>query len=212
MSDKPIRQRVGIFGGSFDPIHIGHLLIAEQAREQLRLDQIRFIPAAVSPLKQGRQPVDAKHRVEMVRLAVGGNPFFTVDDRELRRGGTSYTVDTLKELKSELPHSDLCFLMGADSLAEFHLWREPELICQLAFVVVVARGGHPPPDLKSLARYLPADQQDELESHLIFMPQLEISSRDIRHRFGARQSVRYLVPAAVEAYMNHHALYAVTAS
>ncbi len=207
MSDEPIRQRVGVFGGTFDPIHLGHLLIAEQSREQLRLEQVRFIPAAIAPHKQGRQAADAKHRVEMIRLAIGGNPHFCVDERELKRGGTSYTVDTLRELKSEMPDAELFFLMGADSLAELHTWRDPEAICQLAFVAIIARGGQPLPDLLQLARFLPAAQHETLTSHLVRMPQIEISSTDIRDRAGSGKSIRYLVPAAVEAYLMHHAVY-----
>lgn len=212
MSSAAIRQRVasqriGVYGGSFDPIHLGHLLIAELAREQLNLAEIRFIPAAVSPLKQSQQPIDAKHRVEMIRLAIGGNAHFKLDERELRRGGASFTVDTLSELKSEHPEAELVFLMGADSLADFHLWREPARICELAFVAVVARGGKPAPDLQLLKKYLPVNQQAELSTHLIHAPQIEISSTEIRQRTLHGSSIRYQVPAAVEAYIAAAQLY-----
>lgn len=207
MSDKPLRQRIGVFGGSFDPIHLGHLLIAENSREQLQLSQVRFIPAATAPHKQDRQTADAVHRVAMLRLAVGGNAYFAVDERELKRGGTSYTVDTLRELKAEIPDAELIFLMGADSLAELHTWREPHSICQLAFVAIIGRGGEMEPDLQQLARYLPAESREPLTDHLVTMPQLEISSTDIRRRIATGQSIRYLVPAAVEAYVRQHAVY-----
>jgi nicotinate-nucleotide adenylyltransferase len=207
MSKPALPPRIGILGGSFDPIHLGHLLIAEFAREQLHLSEVRFIPAALSPLKQNRQPTEPKHRAAMVRLAIGGNPHFRLDERELNRGGTSYTVDTLTELKAENPTAELVFIMGADSLAELSAWREPARICELAFVAVVARGGRPAPDLETLQRYLPADQVADAERHLVLLPQLEISSTDLRQRVRLGQSIRYQVPAAVEAYIASAKLY-----
>lgn len=211
MSEPAIRQRetqrVGILGGTFDPIHIAHLLMAEHAREQLNLSEIRFIPAAISPLKQDKQPTDAKHRIEMIRLAIGGNAHFKLDEREQRRVGPSYTVDTLTELKSEIPEAELVFLMGADSLADLPAWREPARICELAFLAVAARGGRPAPDLEQLRRYLPKDQIANAAEHLLYLPQLEISSTDIRHRVRIGKSIRYQVPAAVEAYIAAMDLY-----
>lgn len=207
MSETTVRQRVGIYGGSFDPIHLGHLLIAEFVREQLNLSEVRFVPAAVSPLKQTQQPTESKHRVEMIRLAIGGNANFKLDERELRRGGPSYTVDTLAELKAELPEADLVFLMGADSLADLHAWREPERICELAFLAIVARGGRPDPDLDKLQKYLPKEQAGRAVEHLIRAPQLEISSTEIRERVRQGKSIRYQVTAAVEAYIAAAELY-----
>lgn len=200
-------KRIGVYGGSFDPIHLGHLLIAEIAREQLNLSEVLFIPAAVSPLKQSQQPTDPKHRVEMIRLAIGGNSHFRLDERELRRGGASYTVDTLTELNAEFDDAELVFMMGADSLVDFHAWREPAKICELAFVAVVARGGQPAPDLELLRRYLPKEQSVEVNSHLVHVPQIEISSTEIRRRVLAGQTIRYQVTAAVEAYIAAARLY-----
>lgn len=207
MSESSVRQRVGIYGGSFDPIHQVHLLIAEQAREQLRLDQVRFIPAYVAPHKLQHRAAEGKHRAEMIRLAIGGNPQFQLDERELQRGGTSFTVDTLTELHSEMPHCELVFIMGADSLAEFHTWREPAKICELAFVAVLARGGQTLPDMRLLLRYLPEAQHTQIAQHLLEMPQMELSSTDIRERVRARRSIRYQVPAAVAAYIDQMGLY-----
>ncbi len=207
MSDSPLRQRIGLFGGTFDPIHLGHLLIAEHAREYLQLDQVRFLPAATAPHKQHQRATDAKQRWEMVQLAVGGNPFFYADDRELRRGGTSYTVDTLREIKGELPQAELFFLMGADSLEELHTWREPKRICEMAFVAVVARGGRELPNMQLLKPYLPEEQHLQLEQHCVPMPQMEISSSDIRERIEAGKTVRYQLHPAVEAYINARGLY-----
>jgi len=207
MSENTSRQRIGLFGGTFDPIHIGHLLIAEAAREQLALDQVRFIPAATAPHKLEQQATEGKQRLEMIRLAIGGHPHFTSDDRELRRGGTSYTVDTLAEIKQELPEAELVFLIGSDSLDELHTWREPRRICELAFLAVIARGGHPPPDLLKLREFLPESQHADLNSHLVTMPHMEISSRDIRNRIAQGRSVRYQLHPAVEAYIDAHKLY-----
>ncbi len=207
MPQSTIRQRIGVFGGTFDPIHLGHLLIAETAREHLALQQVRFVIAATSPHKQDRPPTDEKTRLEMLKLSIGGNPYFIVDDRELRRGGTSYTVDTLLDLKSEWPDADLIFLMGADSLAELHTWREPARICELAFVAVIARGGHAAPDLQQLRPFLPANELGDLDSHLVPMPQLEISSTEIRKRIELGKSVRYQLHPAVESYIKAHGLY-----
>lgn len=207
MSAATPRQRIGVFGGSFDPLHVGHLLLAEQAWERLGLDQVRFVPAATAPHKQDRQPTDSKHRWEMLQLAIGGNPHFAADDRELVRGGTSYTVDTLADIQRELPHADLVFLMGADSLSELHTWRDPAKICELAFVAIVARGGQPPPDLQQLAAYLPAGKAHDLASHLVTMPQIEISSTQIRQSLADGKTVRYQLHPAVEAYIAAQHLY-----
>lgn len=213
MSEKSTNQRIGIFGGTFDPIHLGHLLIAETAREQLGLHQVRFIPAAIAPHKLDRTAaVTGKQRAEMVQLAINGNPAFVCDQRELSRGGVSYTVDTLEELRREYTASQLVLIIGADSLHELDTWREPQRICELAFVAVVARGGQPTPDLTYLQRYLPPaqvadDEKNTLEQHLISMPQLEISSTDIRRRIASGYSVRYLLPPAVAAYIAAQQLY-----
>ncbi len=208
MSNEKKSQRLGILGGTFDPIHLGHLLLAEQAREALGLDKVRFIPAFRSPLKLEQEPwAEDRQRLEMVQLAISGNPHFELDDRELRRGGTSFTVDTLAELSAELPSAELVFLMGADSLSDFHRWREPTRICELAFVAVLARGGHPSPDLDLLSPYLPSRQQNNLAAHQIEMPQVEISSSDIRARISEDRSVKYQLQPAVQAYIQAHSLY-----
>lgn len=202
-----VGQRIGVIGGTFDPIHLGHLLAAEQFREQCGLDEVRFVLAATSPFKIEERAIDAKHRWEMLQLAVGGNPAFRADDRELRRGGTSYTVDTLREIQSEHPGAELNFLMGADSLVDFAKWREPSEICRLAFIAVVARGGWPEPDLSRLTPFLPPDQLLHPSKHLIAMPQCEISSTRIRQSVAQRRSIRYQVPPAVSAYIDQHQLY-----
>jgi nicotinate-nucleotide adenylyltransferase len=119
-------MRIGIYGGSFDPIHLGHLWVAEAAKECLGLDRVLFIPAAISPLKQDRKPIEDRHRVEMLKLAISGVEYFGVDERELHRGGVSYTIDTLRELKEEHGGAELYFIMGSDSLADFGRWRSTD--------------------------------------------------------------------------------------
>ncbi len=203
------QTRIGVLGGTFDPVHLGHLMIAEQAREHLKLSEVRWIPAATAPHEQLKNASDSTHRLAMVQLAICGNSHFVCDDREVRRGGKSYTIDTLHELKSQFPDAELVFLMGADSLREFSKWRTPGEICKAAQVIVVARGGQPAPDLSSLAEFLPEAKttQQLFDEHLLTMPQLEVSSSDIRRRVALGKSIRYMVPAAVEAYIRQHNLY-----
>jgi nicotinate-nucleotide adenylyltransferase len=171
------------------------------------LEEVRFVLAATSPFKLDEPSTDSKHRWEMLQLAISGNPFFLADDRELKRGGTSYTVDTLREVHAEFPDAEIVFLMGADSLVDFATWREPAEICRLAFVVVVPRGGHLAADLSLLAPYLPPDQARALDQHFLPMPQCEISSTGIRRAAAEGRSLRYQVPAAVAAYIAQHQLY-----
>ncbi len=149
-------MRIGIFGGSFDPIHLGHLWVAEAAREHLSLDIVRFIPTAISPLKADQVSAPAKQRLEMLQLAIGGNESFVIDPREIARGGISYTVDTLRELISEQPEAEWFLIVGADSLNDFPRWREPETICQIATVSVVARAGMPAPNWDLLRDFVDA--------------------------------------------------------
>lgn len=221
MKEKSLSGRVGILGGTFDPVHLGHLLLAEQAAEQLRLQHVLWIPAAIAPHQKIKHSTDQKQRLEMVQLATAGNPRFTVDDRELRRGGQSYTVDTLQELQRDFPEVEWILLMGGDSLRGLPMWRDPHRICALAQVVVVTRGGQAPPDMQILANYLPASTDSEaafqkdthaelqgiIDNHLLPMPQLEISSTDIRDRVKLGKSIRYMVPAAVEAFIVANGLY-----
>src|SRR5262249_55888086 len=130
-------MRLGLFGGSFDPVHYGHLLLAETCREQCRLDAVWFVPAAVPPHKQARELSSAENRVEMLKLAIAGNEAFSVYQMEIERGGVSYTVDTLEQLHAEDPTRELFFLMGADSLADLPTWRNPRRICELAIPLIV---------------------------------------------------------------------------
>lgn len=199
-------QRIGIFGGSFDPVHIAHLILAECCRESLALDRVLFIPAFISPLKQSSQPVDPKHRIEMLRLAIGGNPSFHLDTRELDRGGVSYTIDTVSALKSDYPAAELFLLMGADSVRDLPRWRSPEALLSLVSIGAISRGGFGAPPWDSI-RHLATEERWTQIQNQVDAPELEISSRNLRHRISSRQSIRYQVPAAVEMYIHQHRLY-----
>ncbi len=142
---KPLR-RLGIFGGSFDPVHYGHLLLAETCREQCQLDQVWLLPAASAPHKVQKQTAGAKHRVAMLQLAVGGHKAMQVSTVEIDRGGVSYTFETLTTIREQYPDTELFFLMGADSLEDLPHWRQPQTICELAVPVVVRRAGSAEPD------------------------------------------------------------------
>ena len=200
-------MRIGIFGGTFDPVHYGHLLLAEMCREQGKLDEVWFVPAAVSPLKQSRPPSEAKHRVEMLNLASGGHTPFRLSAVELERGGVSYTVDTLAWFREQYPQAELFFLMGADSLQDFPLWREPARICELALPLVVRRHGSPEPNFQPLAPILTADRLAIVQANVVHMPVLELSSTEIRKSVSVGRSIRYQVPRAIEAYIAAQGLY-----
>lgn len=194
-------MRLGIFGGTFDPIHYGHLLLAETFREELSLDEVRFTPAAVPPHKQGDEITEADKRVEMLKLAVGGHSAFRVDTSELSRGGVSYTVDTLRRLREEHPDAQIYFLMGGDSLEEFLTWREPAEILKLAIPIVARRGSEAPLDWSHLRGVATEERLYEIQARQFAMPLIDISSTDIRRRRAAGRSIRYRLPRAVEEYI-----------
>ncbi|MBC8351284.1 MAG: nicotinate-nucleotide adenylyltransferase [Planctomycetes bacterium] len=200
-------DKLGIFGGSFDPIHYGHLLLAETCREQCRLDRVLLVPAAVPPHKQSRSMTSARDRVEMVRLAIGGHEQLDVSTIEIDRGGVSYTVDTLTALVEQQPGSSMFFLMGADSLKDLPTWREPERLCELAVPLVVRRADSPEPDFTAIRHLVTLARLDEIREHQVEMPIIELSSTEIRRRVSADQSVRYRTPRAVEKFIETHGLY-----
>lgn len=201
------QRRIGIYGGSFDPIHMGHLLVAETCREQLQLDEVRFIPAHVSPFKVDQYPSDDKQRMEMLQLAVSGQDSFLVDSRELERGGVSYTVDTLRELHQEMPGNEFYFLMGADSLVDFLKWKEPKEICRLAWIVVVGRGGHAEISWSVLEGLLDKGRYQQTLGMKINMPLIELSSSELRERAATGRSLRFRMPRSVEQYIKTNQLY-----
>ncbi len=201
-------MRLGVFGGSFDPVHYGHLLLAEYSRESARLDRVLFMPAAVPPHKQQKELASDKQRIEMLKLAIAGHDAFEVSDLEISRGGVSYTVDTLSAVRARFPHAELFFLMGADSLEEFPTWRSPEQICELAIPMVVRRPGSAPPDVSALSAYLTADRLQQARDCRVDMPLIELSSTEIRRRVAAGCSICFQTPRAVEQYIKSAGLYA----
>ena len=188
---------IGVFGGTFDPPHAAHLIIAEYVRGELGLDHVLFVPAAVPPHKTQGMITPGHHRLEMVRLAIRGNTAFEVSDMELRRGGISYTVDTLDELARKRPGDTLFLLIGEDNLVEFGTWKEPERILKLAQVIAMTRPGFAVEPTLSF--------HDAIK--ICEVPQLGIASRDIRERLRAMRTVRYLVPDPVVHYIRMNKLY-----
>ena len=200
-------MRIGLYGGSFDPVHYGHLWVAEEAREKLQLDQVRFIPTAVSPLKARPASASDRQRIEMLELALGGNENFVIDDRELKRGGVSYTVDTLREMANEFPDASLFLILGADSLNDLERWKDPSEICRLATLAVVTRGGTKPPDWSVMARFAEPERVSQAREAAIETALIEISSRELRKRIGEGRSIRYRVPRGVELLIQNGSLY-----
>ena len=186
-------MRLGIFGGSFDPPHVGHLLVTADAVDALGLDRVIFVPAAVQPLKAGQAAAAAEQRLAMVRLLVGDDPRFAVDSIEIERDGLSYTVDTLAAFAGRHPHAERFFLIGTDVLASFDRWREPERVLQLATVAVMRREGD--------AGRIP-DGAIRVETRRV-----DLSSTEIRDRVRSGRTIRGFVPEAVEAYIASQRLY-----
>jgi len=200
-------MRLGIYGGSFDPVHYGHLLLAESCREECRLDEIWFMPAGSPPHKMSGRLASARDRVAMLRLATSGHPAFRVDTREVDRGGVSYTVDSLEQIRSERPSDELFLLLGADALADFPTWRSPARIAALAVLVTVRRAGSAAADLGRVAEAIGPAAHAQLVAHQVEMPQVDFSSRDLRARLSAGKSIRYRTPRPVERYLEESSLY-----
>lgn len=199
MISSPLKK-IGLFGGTFDPVHLGHLIIAEFIREAANLDKVVFIPARVHPFKNNLLILPSQHRYNMLKLAIRKNPSFLVSDMELKQEGTSYTVDTLRNFRQKYPADrfELYFLIGADNVAQFHLWKQPENLLRLSKFIIFGRPGFKV-EMES-GSYFSASQ-------FIEAPLLEISSTQIRSRVQQNLSIRYLVPPAVEAYIESHSLY-----
>lgn len=200
-------MRLGIFGGTFDPVHYGHLLLAECAREQCALDAVWFVPAAISPHKQQRHPAAAEARSEMLRLAIGGQDTFSVYTGEIERGGVSYTVETLERLAAEDASREMFLIMGADSLADLPTWREPTRICELATPAVVSRAGSPLPNFEVLQPLMSPERWELARRSAVEMPLIGLSATEIRRRVAAGKSIRYRTPRAVEMYITTRGLY-----
>jgi nicotinate-nucleotide adenylyltransferase len=200
-------MRLGIFGGTFDPVHYGHLLLAECCREQCQLDQVWFMPADIPPHKQERPLTPGRQRVEMLELAIGGHEAFSVSRLELERGGVSYTVDTLAQIHEQDPSRELYLLLGADSVLDLPHWKEPGRICELANLAMVGRVGQAMGELAAAAQQSLAKQTSDLRLRQVEMPLIELSSSDLRQRAASRGSLRYRTPRAVEKYIESAGLY-----
>jgi nicotinate-nucleotide adenylyltransferase len=183
-------MRTALYGGSFDPIHHGHLILAREALEQLSLDRVVFIPAAVSPFKLHKEPTPPEIRLEMVRAAIAGEPCFECDDSEVHRAGPSFTVETLEAWKARAPGDELFYFIGQDNVADLPKWRRHGDLLRLARFVVFERSAEAPPhEFDRVSR------------------RVDISSTEVRKRVAEGRSIRYLVPDAVRAMIDAHRLY-----
>jgi nicotinate-nucleotide adenylyltransferase len=183
-------EKIGLFGGSFDPIHHGHLILARDAMESLGLDRVIFIPVNVSPHKLAHPPVAARLRCEMVAAAIAGEPRFSMDACEAEREGPSFAVDTVRLMRRRFPQAELFYFIGEDNVSSLHTWREIDELKKLASFVVLARGNLQP-----------------VEGFPVISRNIDISSTDIRNRIAQGLPVRYLLPDAVCAILTRHQLY-----
>jgi len=200
-------MRLGILGGSFDPVHYGHLLLAETGRDQGPLDRVWFLPAATPPHKRHRRMATGAQRMSMLEMATEDHPSFGVTQLELDRGGVSYTVDTVGEIHSRYPNAELFLLMGADSLADLPTWKHVGQICQLATPMVVCRAGGPDPDFDRLKEFLSPTRIATIRRQQVQMPEVGFSSSEIRRRVAARISIRYQTPPEVVEFIRQQGLY-----
>ena len=189
---------IGLFGGSFNPPHVAHLIVAEVARDQFGFDEVWWIPNATPPHKPQDELAEVDHRLEMTRRAVEDNPAFRVCDIEVERSGVSYTVETVRVLQEQRPDTDFALLIGSDSLDHFAEWHKPDEIAERVPLVVYKRPG-----------VIDAVPQSRFANHVRFVsaPVMEVSGTEIRSRCSADRSIRYLVPESVRAYIDEHELY-----
>ncbi len=189
-------ERIALFGGSFDPVHHGHLLVAQAAVEELSLDRLFFVPAAQSPFKPARNPAPAADRLRWLRLALVGHPEYEVDDFEVRRGGVSYTVETLREYRRRYSRTELCYIIGADNVAKLPQWRDAQELAQLASFIIVPRPGEEPPEIPNPFR------GKVLKGFFV-----GISSSEIRDRVRKGLSIDLLTPQPVAEDIRNKNLY-----
>jgi nicotinate-nucleotide adenylyltransferase len=198
-------RRIGIMGGTFDPLHYGHLVAAEMARNEFKLDKVIFIPTGNPPHKVGREIAASERRFQMVKRAIEDNASFEVSRIEIERVGHSYTVDTLREFHKLYPDSELYFITGSDAFREIFTWKDAEYILKLCQFIGASRPGF---DTADFVREIQTDYPELYERmHLLEVPALAISSTDIRLRVQKGQSIRYLLPEAVRLYIDKEGLY-----
>ena len=193
-----MKKRIGFLGGTFDPIHSGHLILAQQLLEPFQLDKVFFIPAAIPPHKNDKSVSTAHQRFEMTKAAIEDNSRFEISDIELKREGRSYTIDTIRQLKELFPDSDFFLLAGSDILNEFDTWKDPEKIFQEMKVVIGVRPGYDKID---------PDNEFFKKSIIAKIEGLQVSSTQIRHKVREGKSIKYLVPVKVEEYIKAKELY-----
>ena len=201
-------MKIGVLGGTFDPVHQGHLVIAEEAIGRLNLAEILFVPAGQPWLKMDYPISSAEHRVQMVRLAIADKPGFKLSTMEIERDGPTYTVDTIAQLQAQLgTGTELFFILGWDNLNELPQWREPARLVKLCHLVAIPRPGYPLPDLDSLEAVIPG-----LTSSTIILntPEIDISASEIRQTVAQGLSISHLVPEPVDRYIREHRLYTTT--
>ncbi len=198
-------MRKGILGGTFDPIHNAHLVVAEEVQRRLSLDEVIFVPAGCPWLKSARPVANPEQRVHMARLAISKSPYYRLSTVEIERPGPSCSVDTVAELRKQMrKDGELYFIMGQDNLAELPRWREPERLVRMCRLVVVPRPGHFLPDLKALETSVPGLHKSLIQ---LDAPQVDISASLIRERVSQGLPIRHLVPEAVADYIEEHGLY-----
>jgi len=197
--------RVGVLGGSFDPVHVGHLVLAEGVREALRMEKVVLVPAGTPPHKLDHPLAAARHRMEMTRVAVQGNPFFEVSEIEVERSGPSYTIDTIRELRSR-HDGEIFLIVGADTIDELGTWKDVGELLRMCRLAVGMRPGCELPGREELERKTGV-AADHILAEIVSIPQMEISSTEIRRRVREGKTVRYLVPERVREYIEREGLY-----
>lgn len=203
MSER--KKRVGIMGGTFNPIHIGHLIIAEAAYEAYDLDEVLFVPSGVSYMKDQSEILDAKKRVHMTGLAIEDNPHFALSTIEIDRDGNSYSYETLETLRKQNPNTEYFFLVGSDTLFALETWKHPEILLPSCTILVAVRNGVPMEKMQEHAKYLEEKFGGSIQ--LLTTPNIEISATDIRNRIAANRNVKYFLTDSVLQFIEKNGLY-----
>jgi len=198
-------MKIGVLGGTFDPVHLGHIMMAEEARKSLGLKEVLLVPAGQPLTRSDERITSAEHRLRMLRLAVAGSPHLKVSTVEIERPGPSFTVDTIAELRRKFGGKDeIFFILGWDSLAQLPIWREPARIINMCILVAVPRPGWTQPSLKALEKDIPG-----ISKRVVFLekPRIDISATAIREKVARGESIDHLVPGPVADYIKNHGLY-----
>lgn len=198
-------MKIGIMGGTFDPIHIGHLILAESARESLNLNKIIFIPTGINPFKIDKNTASPVHRLEMLKLAIESNEHFTISSIEIERSGITYTIDTMKALREKYKEDELYFIVGSDIVFQIEKWKDFKDIFKLCKFVLVNRPGNDCNEIDNKIKEL--NLRYAISFIRINSPYIDISSSDIRNRIKNNKSIKYLVPLKVEEYIKKNNLY-----